>query len=145
MGGGGGGGGFSPSDATKVQEAAEARLKAVASKSTKVLFACEATDKQSLELHLAQSKVFSKYRTALIDATQANKVDSELEKATFLVVFTDETKATAFIDSVIDKALRKKISGVHVKAQSKSLVPSKIGAHRWRSITWKELEAIFSP
>lgn len=54
MGGGGGGGGFSPSDATKVQEAAEARLKAVASKSTKVLFACEAIDKQSLELHLAQ-------------------------------------------------------------------------------------------
>lgn len=62
-----------------------------------------------------------------------------------MVVFTDETKATAFIDSVIDKALRKKISGVHVKAQSKSLVPSKIGVYRWRSITWKELEAIFSP
>ena len=93
MGGGGGGGGFSSGDATKVQEAAEARLKAIASKSTKVLFVCEATDKKSLELHLAQSKVFSKDRTALIDATQANKVDAELEKRNFPGCFHGRDKS----------------------------------------------------
>jgi PleD family two-component response regulator len=144
MGGGGGGGGFSSSDMAKMQEAAEARLRAIASKSTKILFVCENIDKQSLESHVAQSKAFPKNRTTVLDATQATKVDAQLESATFLVVFTDQTKSTAFIDSVIDKALLKKMSGVHVKAQAKSLVPSKVTAYRWRSITWKELEAIFS-
>ena len=143
MGGGGGGGGFSSGDATKVQEAAEARLKAIASKSTKVLFVCEETDRKSLESHLARSKAFPKNRTAVIDSSQANKVDAALDSTTFLVVFTNEAKATPFVDSVIDKGLKAKISGVHVKAQPKSLVPSKIGAYRWRSITWEELEAIF--
>jgi hypothetical protein len=68
-----------------------------------------------------------------------------LDSTTFLVVFTDQTKGTLFVDSVIDKALANKIIGVHVKATPRSLVPSKIGAYRWRSITWQELEAIFSP
>jgi len=144
MGGGGGGGGFSSSDMTKVQEAAEARLKAIASKSTKVLFVCEAADKKSLETHLAQSAAFPKGRAVVIDSSQAKAVDAALDTVTFLVAFTDETKATPFIDSMIDKALAKKISGIHVKAQQKSLVPSKATAYRWRSLTWEELEAIFS-
>ena len=50
MGGSGSGGGFSSSEAEKVQRAAEARLKAIASKSTKVLFVCEVIDKKSLEV-----------------------------------------------------------------------------------------------
>jgi hypothetical protein len=142
MGGSGGGGGFSSSEAEQVQRAAEARLKAIASKSTKVLFVCEAVDRKSLESHLAQSKVFTKGRTIVIDSGHANQVDAALDSATFLVVFTNEAKATQFIDSVIDKAL-KKISGVHVKAQPKSLAPSKATAYRWRSLAWEELEAIF--
>lgn len=145
MGGGGGGGGFTSSDMTKVQEAAEARLKAIASKSTRVLFVCEAIDKKSLESHLARSKVFPKERTVVIDGAEANKVDAALDTTTFLVVFTNETKSTPFVDSVIDKALLKKISGVHVKAQPKSLMPSKVSAYRWRSLTWEDLEAIFTP
>jgi hypothetical protein len=144
MGGGGGGGGFSSSEAEQVQKAAEARLKAIASKSTKVLFVCEAVDKKSLESHLARSKAFTESRTTVIDSGQANQVDGVLDSTTFLVVFTNEAKATQFIDSVIDKALAKKISGVHVKAQPKSLAPSKATAYRWRSLTWEELEAIFS-
>jgi|SRR5579859_2095909 len=145
MGGGSSGGGFSPSDAQQVQKAAEARLRDIASKSTKVLFVCEAADKRALESHLARSKVFPNDRTIIIDSSQASMVDAALDSTTFLVAFTDEAKSTPFIDSVIDKALVKKISGVHVKAQSKSLVPSKVSAYRWRSLTWDELEAIFGP
>ena len=144
MGGSGGGGGFSSTEAEQVQKAAEARLKAIASKSTKVLFVCEAVDKRSLDSHLARSKVFGEGRTVVIDGGQANKVGAALDSTTFLVVFTNETKTTPFIDGAIDKALAKKISGVHVKAQPKSLVPSKATAYRWRSLTWEELEAIFS-
>jgi hypothetical protein len=143
MGGGSGGGGFSSSDMAKVQEAAEARLKAIASKSTKVLFVCEAIDKKSLESHLARSKVFPNDRTVVIGSAEANTVDTALDNTTFLVVFTNQTKSTAFIDSVIDKALTKKTSGLHVKAQPTSLIPSKVSAYRWRSLTWEELEAIF--
>ena len=142
--GGSGGGGFSSSEAEQVQKAAEARLKAIASNSTRVLFVCEAVDTKSLESHLARSKAFAEGRTIVIDSVRANQVDAALERATFLVVFTNVAKATQFIDSVIDKALAKKISGVHVKAQPKSLAPSKATAYRWRSLTWEELEAIFS-
>jgi hypothetical protein len=145
MGGGGGGGGFSSSEAEQVEKAAAARLKALASKSTKVLFVCQQEDRKSLDSHLARSTVLINDRISIIDSTQAKAVDTALEGATFLVAFTNEAKAASFIDSVIDKALTKKISGVHVKAPPKSLVPSKIGAYRWRSITWEELEAFFSP
>ncbi|MGB7866537.1 MAG: hypothetical protein WCF74_24320 [Candidatus Sulfotelmatobacter sp.] len=107
MGGSGGGGGFSPSDAAQVQKAAEARLKNIASKSTKVLFICETIDRKSLESHLEQSKVFPKSRTVVIDGGKANTIDAALDSTTFLVPFT----------------------GVHVKAQPKSLVPAKVSAY----------------
>jgi hypothetical protein len=145
MGGGGGGGGFSLSDAEKVQKAAEARLKDIASKSTKVFFVCETVDKKSLESRLARaSGVFPPNRLVVIDGNKASTVDSALGNSTFLVAFTNETKATAFIDGVIDQALEKRISGVHVKAEVTSLVPAKVRAYRWRSISWSELEAIFA-
>ena len=143
MGGSGGGGSFSSSDMSKIQEAAEERLRALASKSTKVLFICEVSDKKSLEAHLAKSTVFKRDRFVVVDATEANKVDAVLDNITFLVGFTDSTKVALFIDNVIDKAMAKKIGGVHVKAHSKAIVPSKIGAYRMRSITWRELESIF--
>jgi hypothetical protein len=142
--GGGGGGGFSNDDASKVQEAAEARLRAIASKSTKVLFVCEESDRKSLDSLLGSSTVFPGDRTTIIDGRQASQVDATLDSATFLVVFTDQTKSTPFVDTAIEKATTKKISGVHVKAKPSSLVPSKVSAYRWRSLTWEELEAIFS-
>jgi hypothetical protein len=144
MGGSGGGGGFSSSDMSKMQEAAEARLKALASKSTKVLFVCEAVDRKSLESHLARSRIFQKNRTVVIDASQSKQVDAALDATTFLISFTNDTKDAPFIDSVIDKALAKKIGGVQVQAHPKALIPSKITAYRWRSITWDQLEAIFT-
>src|SRR5690348_2167390 len=115
MGGGGGGGGFSSTQAEQVQKAAEARLKAIASKSTKVLFVCEAVDKKSLQTRLSESKSFSPDRVVVLDSSQASEVDDQIVNASFLVAYTDEAKSTVFIDSVIDKALVKKITGVHVK------------------------------
>jgi hypothetical protein len=142
--GGGSGGGFSSSEAEQVEKAAEARLKAIASRSTRILFICEEEDRRSLDSHLARSTAFEKERVTVVDNTKTTAVDAVLDATTFLVAFTNETKAAPFIDGVIDKALVKKISGVHVKAQPRSLVPSKVGAYRWRSLTWQELEAIFS-
>ena len=128
---------------TKIQEAAEARLKTLASKSTKVLFVCEAVDRKSLDSHLAKSQVFPKGRAAVVDGSQPGQIDAQLDSSTFLVTFTNQTKNAPFIDVVVDKALVKKIGVVHVLAQTGALIPSKITAYRWRSITWDELEAIF--
>ncbi len=143
MGGSSSGGSFSSKDMSKIQEAAEERLRALASKSTKILFVCESSDKGVLETLLAKSVVFTKGRFVVIDASQASEVDSVLQTVTFVVYFTDATKTTSFIDGVVDKAMENKIGGVHVKAHSKSVIPSKISAYRIRSITWRELEAIF--
>ena len=128
------------------QKAAEARLKALASKSTKVLFICEAIDKRSFDQFAFSSIQGVSGRVAPLSLTVVRQTKLVLPWTAqlLLVVFTNETKTTPFIDGAIDKALAKKISGVHVKAQPKSLVPSKATAYRWRSLTWEELEAIFS-
>lgn len=68
--GGGSGGSFSSSEAAQVEKAAEARLKAIASKSTKILFVCEEEDRKSLDSHLARSTVFKGARTTVVDSTQ---------------------------------------------------------------------------
>lgn len=143
MGGSGGGGSFSSKDMAKIQEAAEQRLKALASQSTKVLFVCEQSDKKSLEGHLAKSAVFKDDRTIVVDSSQSDQIDKAIVEASFLVCFTDATKIGTFVDVAIDKAMVKKIGVVHVKAHSTSFIPSKISAYRMRSITWRELEAIF--
>lgn len=144
MGGSGGGGGFSSSDMAKLQEAADARLKSVASQSTKILFACEKEDRKALEARLAKSAVFkAKDRVVVIDSSQAGSEDKALAGSTFLCLFTDAAKTTKFLDVVIDKALAAKLSGVHVQANPSAVIPSKVTAYRWRSISWNELEAIF--
>jgi hypothetical protein len=143
MGGSGGGGSFSSSDMSRMQEAIEARLKALASKSTKILFICEQTDRRSLDSHLTRSRVFHPDRIAVLDSTQSSQADAQLDENTFLVAFTNDAKSTPFIDATIDKALVKKIGGVHVQAHPGAFIPSKITAYRWRSITWDELELIF--
>ena len=61
----------------------------------------------------------------------------------FFVLFTNDTKTSKFFDGVMDPALQQKKSGVHVKGQPSALIPSKVTAYRWRSITWDELEALF--
>jgi len=143
MGGGGGGSGISSSDMSKLQQAADERLRILASNSTRVLFVCETTDRASLDAHITASKVFRSDRLAVLDGSQASAADGLVESSTFLVVFTDKTTNTRFIDVIIDKALVKKMGGVHVKSEPKSSIPSKITAYRWRSISWTELEEIF--
>jgi hypothetical protein len=143
MGGSSSGGTFSSDDMKKMQEAAEARLRVLASQSTKILFICEDLDSRSLQSHLSRSSAFKPNRTISLSASQSGQVDDALEVVTFLVPFTNETTSAPFIDGVMDKALLKKLAGVHVQGHKKSFVPSKIAAYRWRSITWDELEAIF--
>jgi hypothetical protein len=143
MGGSGGSGGFSSGDMSKIQAAAEERLRALASKSTKILFLCEAVDKSALESLLSKSTVFSNERVIVVDSGEAVKLDGALDGISFFVCFTDTATSTSFIDAAIDKAMAKKIGGVHVKAKSKSIIPSKISAYRMRSVTWRELETIF--
>jgi hypothetical protein len=143
MGGGPSSREFSSADMEKMQQLAEARLKDLASKSTKVLFACEDTDRASLDALLAESIAFQKDRISVIDSGQVKDVDAALADTTFLIVFTHQTRHASFIDSVIDKAMAKRISGLHVKATTKSLIPSKVAAYRWRSFTWNEMELLF--
>jgi hypothetical protein len=143
MGGGGGGSGISSSDMSKLQQAADERLKVLASNSTRILFVCEALDRASLEAHIAASEVFKSDRLAILDGNQSSTADGLIDSSTFLVVFTDAATDTRFLDAIIDKALIKKMGSVHVKSQSKSSIPSKVTAYRWRSITWAELEEIF--
>lgn len=134
---------FSSTHMSKMQEAAEARLKALASGSTKVLFICEQADRKSLDSHLARSQVFKGDRVVVIDGSQSAQIDEALGYVTFLVAFTNEATAAPFIDSVVDKALIKRIGAVHVQAHEKALIPSKVTAYRWRSVTWAQLEEIF--
>jgi hypothetical protein len=143
MGGGGGGSGISSSDMSKLQQAADERLRILASNSTRVLFVCEATDRASLDAHIAASEVFRSDRLAVLDGNQSSAADGLIESSTFLVVFTDTATNTRFLDAVIDKALVRKMGSVHVKSHPKSVIPSKVTAYRWRSITWAELEEIF--
>jgi hypothetical protein len=143
MGGGGGGSGISSSDMSKLQQAADERLRILASNSTRVLFVCETTDRASLDAHIAASKVFRNDRLAVLDGSRASAADELIGSSTFLVVFTDAATNTRFLDAIIDKALVKKMGAVHVKSQPKSPIPSKVTAYRWRSITWAELEEIF--
>jgi hypothetical protein len=144
MGGSKSGGGFSTAEMAKMQAAAESRLRELASRSTKVLFVCESVDTRALQSHLARSTaIFAGNRTLVVDAGNSTSLDSALSQSTFLVVFTDQTKDSQFVDSVVDKALLKRMPGLHVKAQPASLIPSKVTAYRWRSVTWEELQAIF--
>ena len=143
MGGGGGGSGISPGDMSKLQQAADERLKVLASNSTRILFVCEALDRATLEAHIAASEVFKSDRLAVLDGSQPSTADGLIESSTFLVVFTDTATDTRFIDTIIDKALLRKMGSVHVKSRPQSSIPSKVTAYRWRSITWAELEEIF--
>jgi hypothetical protein len=143
MGGGGGGGGISATDMSKLQQAADERLKAIASNSTHILFACEVVDRGSLDRHLAGSTVFKKDRIAVVDGNNPNSANALIASSTFLVLFTDAAADTRFLDAIVDKTLANRMGGVHAKAQAKSTIPSKVTAYRWRSIIWGDLEKMF--
>lgn len=135
--------GFSSADMDRMRQVAEARLRELASKSTRILFACEDTDRKSLDALLSESKVLQKDRISVIDSDQAKNIDAAFVGITFLVVFTHNTKHAFFIDTAIDKALDQKVSGLHVRATNTSLIPPKVAAYRWRSFSWDEMELLF--
>jgi hypothetical protein len=141
--GGSGSEGFSRSDMERLQKAAEERLRALASQSTLVLFACEVGDRRSLDSHLARSTVFEAQRLIVVDGTQENEAEQALDKSSFLILFTNTATETRFLSGLADKALLKKRAGLHVKANPDAVIPSKVMAYRWRSVTWQELETIF--
>jgi hypothetical protein len=135
--------GFSSADMDRMRQLAEARLRELASNSTKVLFACEDTDRKALDTLLTESKVLQKDRISVTDNSQAKDLEAAFAGITFLVVFTDKTKHASFIDTAIDKALDQKVRGLHVRATTASLIPPKVAAYRWRSFTWDEMQLLF--
>jgi hypothetical protein len=141
--GGGSSSSFSSSDMSKLQLAAEQRLKAIASKSSKILFACEKVDRSSLEARIANTPIFQGARVTIVDSSEATSVDQKVEQASILVVYTDTANGTKFLDAVIDQALLRKIAGVHVRVRPDAQIPSKVTAYRWRSLSWNELTALF--
>lgn len=141
--GGSGSGGFTSSDMARLQKAADDRLRALASKSTVVLFACEPADRHSLDSHLDRSRVFDSQRTVVVDGAQRNRAEQALAGASFLVVFTDSANDTSFLNILVDQALLQRKPGLHVRARPDAIIPSKVTTYRWRSVSWEELDTIF--
>lgn len=138
--GGKSGGDFSNAALSELQKAAQDRLRQIASQSTKLLFVCEAVDRDSLDSHLRRSEQILE-RSKVCDG-DSDWSEDYLEGVTFSVVFTNKAKETSFIDRVIDRVILRRIGGVHVGGSAESVVPSKASAYRWQSINWHELEEL---
>jgi hypothetical protein len=143
MGGYGNSSDFSNDDMDRLKKIAEEKLEALLAQSTKVLFACEQIDRRSLDSHLARSKVILKEKIITIDSTESEKADASLKAASMLVLFTNEAKTTVFLDSLIDPMLKLQKNGFHVKAHGAAILPTKVVAYRWRSVSWETLETFF--
>jgi hypothetical protein len=145
MGGGGSGGSSISSDElAKLEAAASARLKDLASKSDVILFAAEEVDRRSLDSHLENSKeVFPPARIIVFDGSNEAAALSAVSGSSFVVLFTDKAKDTTFLSRLADRALLEKRAGVHARATGQSEIPSKVTANRWRSVRWPELEEFF--
>ena len=53
----------------RLQQAAEERLRVLASQSSKVLFVCEIADRKSLDFHLARSTTFTGNCVSIVDSS----------------------------------------------------------------------------
>jgi hypothetical protein len=142
--GGSGGGSFSPSDFARLSEAAESRIKDIASKSTRLLFCCEVVDRSSLESHLSRSEVITQERAVICDASDEADASVILGEVTVVVTFTNAAANTKFLDRIAEAALKRRKQAMHVKARPESRIPSKVTAYRWPIMTWAELEEVFS-
>jgi len=111
-------------------------------RSSNFLFACEPADKKTLEARLKKSTVFQKKKYSIVDNKEA--AGAALEKSSFVVIYTDTTTETKFLDWVVDQAVSAKKAGMHVKGKPDAIVPSKVSAMRWRSVSWNEFETFFS-
>lgn len=146
MGGGGSvGPGLSSEDFAKLREAANAKLRELAAKSTLILFVAEAGDRRSLDSHLARSSnIFPANRIQVVDGSDPKTAFSSVAAATFVVLFTNDATDTTFLSKLADIALAEKKAAIHVQAKPTSAIPSKVTANRWRSVDWAELEKLFS-
>jgi hypothetical protein len=142
--GGSSGDGLSQIDLSKLTKIAEDRLKQLAQSGTRILFACEKEDRKSLNSHLARSsKVFNPKKIVVFDSGDGPAAIAEIDKCSIVIVFTDVATKGIFLDQVVEVSLAKKKQGIHAKAQDASLIPSKVMAYRWPSLTWEKLEAMF--
>jgi len=141
--GGGGGGTISSIDLSKLTNAAEERLKQLAQSGTRILFVCERGDRKALDSHLKRSQVFDPSKYSVLDASDGDAYFESLKKASVLIVFTDETDVTAYVDAVVEAAFQGKKQGLHAKAKDVSRIPSKISAYRWPSLSWPMIEEMF--
>ena len=143
--GGSGGGGFSAADRSMLSDAANARLRELVDNSTKILFACEEIDRVTLDDRLGRSKVLPKERCTVVDASEGVDVAaSSLDGASVLVTFTDAAEEAEFLNKVIDQGLLRKRRGLHVRNAGEAIIPSKVTAYRWPSMSWNEMEELFS-
>lgn len=141
--GGSSGGGLSQVDLSKLTRMAEDRIRQLAQSGTQILFACEADDRKALEAHLDRSKVFDPKKYVLVDSSAGDSATAKIDKVSMVIVFTESTKKTSFLDGIIQSTVRKKKQGVHGKGKSNSLIPPQATALRWPSLEWSKLEEIF--
>src|ERR1700759_4772961 len=118
------GGGLSQIDLSKLTKIAEERLKKLAPAGTRILFACEAEDRKSLDSHLARSTVFDPKKIVIVDSGKAEGALAEIDKCSVIVVFTNTAQKCSFLDQVVEAALAKKKQGIHARGQQNSLIPS---------------------
>lgn len=140
--GGGGGSDYTPVKFDELERRILERLQGVAKAANRVLFACEEVDHRALLSHMERSGLASddKYHVA-VGPGQAGLIE-QLQATQVLVVFTDQTNDTAFVDALVEAAFASKIQGIHAKAHDAARVPSKILAYRLRSMSWDALVAL---
>jgi hypothetical protein len=141
---GGGSGGGSGIDLSKLTGAAEERLRQLAQAGTHILFACQVEDIKALESHLQRSTVFDPKKYDVTDSSKGGAYEALLDKSSVVVVFTNDTQQTSFLDDVVERALQKKKQGIHAKATDTSKIPVKATAYRWPSLLWEKFEEMFS-
>jgi hypothetical protein len=140
---GGGSSGVSGVDLSKLTGAAEQRLRQLAQAGTHILFASEEEDRKSLDSHLKRSKVFDSKKYDVTDSSKGDDYMRLLDKSSVVVVFTDNTQQTAFLDDVIEQALGKRKQGIHAKTKETARIPVKATAYRWPSLVWEKFEEMF--
>jgi transposase-like protein len=79
-----------------------------------------------------------------LDSSKAGDTAEKISAATVVIAFTNTAAKFVFLDSLAEQCLRLAKQGIHVRATANSLIPSKVTAYRWSSLTWDRLEEVFS-
>ncbi len=144
MGGGGSGGEVTRIDLTQLTAAAEERLRQISTQGAKILLACERVDRRALDVQLNGSTALKDERITVCDSSAAETALQSVKNCSVVVAFTAEAIDTQFLNSIAEAALTSKKQGIHVRGREGAVIPSKVLAYRWASMTWGELEQILS-